>query len=78
MATYHTVGELRAVCLTGRRRHRVGWFGKMILQVEVKHPNASYPKAPRPGPYDPWANGHYTYWRDARPGDVIPVEEVAQ
>jgi hypothetical protein len=72
---YFSYGELEAVCLTGRRRHRIGWFGRVILQVEVKHPRPNYPKAPRPGPYDPWANGFFTFWRDATVADLPELIE---
>ena len=72
--TYFSYGELAAAHATGRRRYRRGWFGKMILQVEIRHPKANYPRAPRPGPYDPWANGSFTFWRDATEFDVAKVE----
>ncbi|MCG7508517.1 hypothetical protein [Mesorhizobium retamae] len=34
--------------LTGSTRHRVNWFGKMVLQVEVKayRPDTSLPLSP--------------------------------
>ena len=72
--TYFTYGEIRAARPTGRRRYRRGWFGRMILQVEIKHPNASYPRAPRSAPYDPWRNGFFTFWRDANEFDVAAIE----
>lgn len=75
--TFYSYGELAAVKLTGRIRHRVGWFGKMILQVEVEHPNPLYPKAPRPGPYDPWANGSHKFWRDATWEDEWMPPEIS-
>lgn len=74
--TFYTYGELAAVCLTGKTRVRLGWFGKMILQVQIKHPNPQYPRAPRPGPYDPWANGHHLIWRDATIEDLQTIHAL--
>ena len=68
---FHSVGEIQARHLTGRVRPRLGWFGKLVLQVEVRSPQPHYPRAPRPGPHDPWANGSYTYWRDATVEDLV-------
>ncbi|KAB7783467.1 hypothetical protein [Methylorubrum populi] len=68
--TIHTVGELRARHLTGRVRGRVGWFGRVVMQVEVRSPEPHYPRPPRPGAYDPWGNGSYTFWRDATHDDL--------
>lgn len=75
--SFFTYGELAAVHLTGRRRYRRGWFGKMILQVEVKHPKPCYPRAPQPppAPYDPWRYGSFTFWRDANEFDVAKIDE---
>lgn len=70
---FHTYGELAARRLTGKTRGRRGWFGKLIMQVEVESPKPRYPKAPRhpsQGPYDPWSEGSYTFWRDATVTDV--------
>ncbi|ARQ01920.1 hypothetical protein [Pseudorhodoplanes sinuspersici] len=67
---FHTYGEIAAAHPTGKTRVRVGWFGRLILQVQIKHPNPNYPKPPRPGPYDPWANGAYYFWRDATLADL--------
>ena len=76
--TFYSYGELDAAHLTGRRRYRRGWFGRMILQVEIKHPLPQYPSAPRPlkpgEVYDPWKNGSFTYWRDATEFDVASIE----
>ncbi len=71
----HSYGELAAQHRTGNCRVRVGWFGRLILQVEIKSPRKLYPAAPPPPgtPYDPWAKGSYTFWRDARPEDVTQV-----
>ena len=48
MTAFYTYGELEAAHLTGRTRVRAGWRGRLILQVEIKHPRASYPAPPRP------------------------------
>jgi hypothetical protein len=74
--TFYTYGELAAAHPTGRRRYRRGRFGKMILQIEIKHPHTNYPSAPRPGPYDPWRNGSFTFWRDATQFDVARIESA--
>lgn len=53
--------------LTGRTRHRVGWFGKLILQVEYWE--------------ERWASDGFgsdelfVCWRDARVEDVTIGEE---
>ena len=72
--TFHTRGELRARHLTGRVRGRPGWFGRVIMQVEVRSPLPRYPKPPPPsgsGPCDVWAQGAYTFWRDANRHDLV-------
>lgn len=73
MTTFYSYGELAAAHFTGKTRVRRGWFGKLILQVEIKHPNPWYPKAPRPGPFDPWKAGHHLYWRDASIEDIQAI-----
>jgi hypothetical protein len=70
VTTFHTYGELAAQHLTGRTRGRAGWFGKLVMQVEVKSPWPRYPKAPRQGAYDPWSEGSYLFWRDATVADL--------
>lgn len=52
--------------LTGRTRHRVGWLGSLILQVEYE----------RSSMRDLNGSGYYdfntaTHWRDARAADLI-------
>ena len=46
--------------LTGKRRHRSTWLGKLVLQVQVV------------GQY--WSDGMYspdvTFWRDAKTSDL--------
>lgn len=56
--------------LTGRRRHRKTWFGKMVLQVEetrhyMRDLNGS-------GYYDEW---DVTVWRDAKWHEVYTEAE---
>lgn len=75
MLPFHTIGELAAQHLTGRTQGRVGWFGRVILQVEVKSPMPRYPAAPQPPweQYDPWALGSYKFWRDATSDDLVKL-----
>ena len=51
---------------TGKTRHRTGWGGKLILQVEVQAYEGSW--------FDGWdmvdGKGWYTYWRDAELSDL--------
>lgn len=75
---FYTLGELKARHLTGRIGWRAGWFGRTIMQVEVKCPCANYPRPPRSGPYDPWANGHFMMWRDASPADLANIGVAAR
>jgi len=59
--------------LTGRSRGRLGWFGKVILQVEkwTHSPAFLFPNAP-PAPGLPLRPHHYsTLWVDATPNDLI-------
>ena len=70
---FYTVGQLEAIKLTGRTRVRSNWLGKLILQVEMLHPKSDGMQAPRPGPYDPWVNGSFTFWRDARLSDMSAI-----
>lgn len=69
----HSYGELAAQHRTGNCRVRIGLFGKVILQVEVRSPKPLYPAAPPPpgAAYDVWSRGSYTFWRDAVVGDVL-------
>lgn len=77
MPTPHSRAELNAQHLTGRTRGRIGWFGRIIMQVEVKSPVPRFPSAPPPPeePYDPWECGAYYFWRDATAQDIIKVNE---
>ena len=69
---FYTVGKLRAVHLTGRTRIRAGWRGKIILQVELKHPNpAGVPRGR--GSSDPWADGYFLKYRDATFADLQAI-----
>lgn len=65
-----TRGQIAARHMTGQTRARSNWRGKLILQVEIKSPNPTYPRAPRPGPYDPWSSGAFCFWRDATIEDL--------
>lgn len=69
--------------LTGRTRHRPGWLGKFVLQVEVRIElyDPWGPPPPRPGapadsplrprvPRDTWH-----VWRDARWHDIDELKE---
>lgn len=51
--------------LTGRTRYRAGWFGRLILQVEV-----DVTGSPWVSQMDP---GLHTKWRDARVDDLARV-----
>lgn len=61
MAAIPIVGRPR---LTGRRRCRAGWFGRLILQVEEERPtgHAAYGETH-------WT-GSRASWRDAKVGDL--------
>lgn len=65
--------------MTGRVRPRLGWFGRVYMQVEIRAPKPRGFRAPPPSkkPYDPWENGSYTYWRDARPADFISTHVLS-
>lgn len=59
--------------LTGRKRYRIGWRRKLILQVEVKRTHYS----------DPGCCGYpeerrYTEWRDATADDIMNMPELSQ
>lgn len=63
--------------LTGRRRYRVQLFTrKLVLQVEERRFYGSYPATPPrpPARSEPDWEGVNHRWRDARPGDLLPVE----
>jgi hypothetical protein len=50
--------------LTGKRRFRRGWFGSLILQVQVRTLDI-----------DNFGGGeHSTFWRDARIEDLTAEE----
>ena len=51
--------------LTGRTRHRTGWFGRMIYQVEEHVQHWCDDRG--------WSQGDYR-WRDARVADHITGE----
>jgi hypothetical protein len=53
---------------TGNVRHRVGWFGRLILQVEVME---------RVNYADPVEYGRLeAYWRDAKSHDIYGLNWV--
>lgn len=55
--------------LTGQQRFRVGWFGKLILQVEYVEQFAAQP-CPHTFDMPPWDGKTQTGWRDARLEDI--------
>lgn len=61
-------GEVPVSALTGRTRYRVGWFGRLVLQVEVDLSGS------------PWISrmdmGAYTKWRDARCADFNAMGDL--
>jgi hypothetical protein len=58
--------------LTGRTRYRLGWFGKVILQVEEACITAG-PGRPQPG------RDFVRYsWRDARLTDVVHADAPSE
>lgn len=59
-----------AFTLTGRRRHRLGWRNRMILQVEERAPQG----CTRYGTAE-WSENPILRWRDASPQDLLPIEE---
>lgn len=68
------VGYYREAKLTGNKRVRKGWFGKIILQVEVELEYMSpigreYDRNHRPGYVEP-VSPPKTRWRDATAHDV--------
>ncbi len=76
MTKFYTYGQIEAIRPTGRTRVRAGWFGRLILQIEIEHPKANPARfdAPRPGAYDPWRFGSFTFWRDAKLMDLLTIE----
>lgn len=50
--------------LTGRTRYREGWFGRLILQVEVDVTGSPLVSQMEPG--------RYAIWRDAKAPDFTP------
>ena len=77
---FHSYREIAAQRPTGRRRHRLTWLRKLVLQVEIERPNPLFPKAPpppgRPLP-DVWERGSYTFWRDATVADLLDEDRAA-
>ena len=74
--TFYTYGQLNAVHLTGATRVRRGWRGRLVLQVQVKHPRGHNDRFPAPNPDapdDPWSNGSFAFWRDAVLGDMASI-----
>ncbi|WP_144223619.1 hypothetical protein [Mesorhizobium amorphae] len=57
----------RAILFTGNTRHRVNWFGKMVLQVEeiVYRPDLALPLSPFVDRMRP-----VEVWRDATQHDM--------
>jgi hypothetical protein len=53
--------------LTGLTRYRLGWRGKMILQVSYWYREFTPGRAP-------WVDGYATAWRDATFQDVMDLE----
>lgn len=68
LAVFHTYGELAARYHTGRVRGRIGWFGRIVMQIEICSPKPRYPQPPDES--DVWAGGSYTFWRDATREDM--------
>lgn len=64
-----SIQELSAEHLTGQSRHRAGWFGHLILQVEVRAP-IPQGAVPLKAGEDIWARGETFYWRDASVEDL--------
>lgn len=48
--------------LTGKTRHRVGFRGRLILQVQVQYMTQTTPYSEKKGPH--------TFWRDATTADL--------
>lgn len=63
-------GNVRPRNLTGRTRHRRGFLGRMVLQVETAYSHAGYG---RPQPGRSYAS---TEWRDATFDDLSALEEM--
>lgn len=53
--------------LTGRYRHRRGFFGRLILQVEVSYLDLDRDSPPA---------GRDVYWRDACVTDMVELHEL--
>ena len=74
---FYTYGQLAAVHLTGKTRVRVGWFGRLILQVEVKHPKEvstdQLTRCHGTTQRHEWAAGAFTFWQDARASDLASI-----
>ncbi len=63
------LGPKAEIRLTGRRRHRAGLFGRLVLQVE----EASYLVKVADGPP---LGEHWRRWRDAKTEDLEQTDVV--
>jgi len=74
------IGFYSEVKLTGKKRVRRGWQGKMILQVEVERVFI-HPAHGRPWVRHPGDNPVSLVWRDATAKDVgletAPIDAIA-
>lgn len=63
----------KTIGLTGKRRYRVGWFNKVILQVEVEMENINilFPSN------HPRKKVRWTTYRDAAPHEIGIPERVS-
>lgn len=59
--------------LTGRRRHRTGLRGRLVLQVEVTKYRPTV--VDDMGSEPPWSGSPYDFWRDARAEDVTTLDK---
>ncbi|NOV15887.1 hypothetical protein E5S70_07275 [Ensifer adhaerens] len=59
------------MALTGRYRYRLGWFGRLVLQVEQSYRAVDYGKRPQPGVDRTFEARR---WRDATIEDIQPLE----
>ncbi len=58
--------------LTGNTRHRLGWFGRLILQVEYSWQHSGS------GRLQPGVSFTSTGWRDATVVDIQALAKVAR
>lgn len=61
--------------LTGRKRYRVGWRKKLILQVEVFEKGVLISHDPYYTDERPY---EITYWRDAKVEDLTPTFKIGE